>query len=162
MRADPSPGRAGPGLVLRPDPVRARWWATLSLLLVVMTLVVAVTSGDGVIEWIGVAVAVAVAVYFLVPVVSPDTTTLVLDADGVHGRMYHVPVDVPWELVQVARVVRVVGEPVLELHLREPGPHGRAGRTRAVGILLPIGTDLVALRELLATRTALGGLRAGP
>ena len=149
-------------LELGPDPVRTRWWAAASLLLVTLTLVVAVASGDGTIEWIGVAVAVAVAVYFWVPAVAPALTTLVLDADGVHGRMYHVPVDVPWELVRVARIVRVAGEPVLELHVRETQPDADGPRTRAVGILLPIGADLVALQELLATRTALGGLRTAP
>lgn len=158
MPADP-PARA---LTLGPDPARARWWAGLSLLLVTLTLVVAIASEDGVLEWIGVAVAVAVAVYFVIPVVAPEVTTLVLDADGVHGRMYHVPVDVPWDVVRVARIVRVAGEPVLELHVREPRPGDDGQRTRAVGILLPLGADLVALQELLATRTALGALRAAP
>ncbi|MBW3619195.1 MAG: hypothetical protein KY461_03040 [Actinobacteria bacterium] len=142
-------------LVLGPDPVRARWWAGWSLLLVALTLVLAIASGGGVIEWIAVAVAMAVALYFVIPVASPATTTLVFDARGVRGRMYHVPVAVDWDPVQVARVVRVVGEPVLELHVREPSPQGDPWRTRAFGVLLPIGADLDALQTFLDGRSGL-------
>lgn len=146
----------GPGtaLVLAPDQARARWWAALALSLVAMTLLLALASEGGVLEWIAVAVAVSVATYFVIPVASPRMTTLVLDDAGVHGRMYHVEVEVPWHVVQVARVVRVAGEPVIELHVREPSSEGDPWRTRAVGVLLPIGADLDALQETLDGRTA--------
>lgn len=147
-------GGSDEALVLAPDQARARWWASLALLLVAMTLLLALASDGGVLEWIAVAVAVSVATYFVVPVVAPRMTTLTLDRSGVHGRIYHVEVDVPWHVVQVARVVRVAGEPVLELHVREPSSEGDPWRTRAVGVLLPIGADLDALQEALEGRTA--------
>lgn len=153
MPPDPALPATGRVLELGPHPGLARRWAGGALLLVVLTLVLAIDSQGGVIEWVAAGVAIAVATYFVVPVVSPATTTLVLDARGVHGRMYHVSVDVDWEPVQVARVVRVVGEPFLELHVREPSTQGDPWRTRAHGVLLPIGADLDALQAFLDART---------
>lgn len=139
-------------LVVAPAPGSAISWAAAAALLVVLALIVAVPSDGGALEWIGVGVAIAVAAYFVVPVVAPAMATLVLDAYGVRGRLYHVMVDVPWEGVEVARVVRVAGEPVLELHVRRPSPQGDGWRTHATGYLLPIGTDVAAVEAFLASR----------
>lgn len=153
MTADGHHDRAAEPVVIGPDAGRARAWAAAAVVLVVLTLFLALASDGGVIEWIGAAVAIAAATYFVIPVVAPAMTTLELDAQGVHGRSYHVAVNVPWEVVQVARVVHVAGEPVLELHVREPSPAGDPWRTRAIGVLLPIGADLDRLQEALDTRT---------
>jgi hypothetical protein len=148
---DPSRPPVGE-LVLAPDPARAVAWAVLALVLVAITLALAVTSDGGTVEWIGAGIAIAVAVFFVVPIVAPHLTTLVLDGEGVTGRSYHTAVEVSWDVVHVARVVRVAGEPLLELHVRERSPIGDPWRTRAVGILLPIGADIAAVEEFLAHR----------
>lgn len=145
---------AGPDdvLVVGPDPGRARAWAGLALVLVAVTVALAVTAEDAVLEWIGAGVAVALAAAFVVPVVAPHLTQVELDRWGVRGRSYHATLEVPWDVVQVARVVRVVGETVLEVHVRVPSATGDPWRTRAVGLLLPIGADVAALEAFLARR----------
>lgn len=141
-----------PTLRLAPDRGRAGVWLGLALLLVAMCVWLVGDSSGAVIAWIALALAIGVALYFLVPVLAPELTTLVLDEDRVRGRSYHADVEVAWDQVQVARVVRVAGEPVLELHVREPSPTGDPWRTRPVGILLPPGCDLDALHDFLAVR----------
>lgn len=150
----PVPASPDAPAVLRlvPDRARAVVWTGGGLLLVAMCAWIVADAGGAVPAWVGLAVAVAVTGYFAVPVLAPGLATLVLDADGVRGRSYHLPVEVPWSQVQIARVVEVAGEPVLQLHLREPSPHGDPWRTRAVGVLLPLGCDLGALHAFLAAR----------
>lgn len=152
--ASPAGSPHGPVTSVRlvPDPPRAAAWAAAAVLLVTMAIWIIADTGGAVLAWIGLAVAIAVALYFAIPLVAPRATTVVLDPDRVHGRSYHATVDVPWDVVQVARVTRVAGESILELHVREPSTTGDPWRTRAVGILLPVGADTAALHDFLERR----------
>jgi hypothetical protein len=139
-------------LTLEPDRRQAAGWFGLALVLLAMTGWLAHRTGGAAWAWVGVAVAVALAGYFLVPLTVPRLTTVVLDGTGLRGRAYHVELDVVWEAVRWAQVVAVAGEPILELHVREPSPVGDPWRTRAVGLLLPLGCDVAALHGFLAAR----------
>lgn len=152
MTTDPAASDVPRELRLQPDPVRARAWAALALALLALTLWITQLTGGAAWAWVGVGLAVAVAVYFLIPAVKPELTTVVLDDRGIHGRAYHAELDARWETVQVARVVEVAGEPILELHVREPSRTGDPWRTRAIGLLLPLGCDLAALHRFLESR----------
>ncbi len=139
-------------LRLEPDRRRAVAWTVAALILVAMCVWFVGDSRGAVVAWVALAASVAVALAFLVPVIAPELTTVVLDQEGVRGRSYHARVDLRWEEVLVADVVTVAGEPILQLHVRVPSATGDPWRTQAVGILLPLGCDLAALHAFLAAR----------
>lgn len=103
--------------------------------------------------------AVVVAAYFVLQAVVPERFTVSFDQRGLTSRFLSRRIEVAWEQVHVARVGSLAGEPYLELHIRERSPTGDPWRTRATGVVLPVGCDVEALHRFLSARLGRGGLR---
>ncbi len=153
MSADP----ALEPLTLRPSRRVALRWTLAVLVLLTAGAWFVVDSHGHPFAWLAVAVFVAVGSFFVGQLVAPGAFALHLDETGLEARLLWQHVDVAWDVVHVARVRRVIGDPILELHVREPSPTGDPWRTRAIGVLLPVGYDAPALHAFLAARLGVGG-----
>lgn len=137
---------------LRPDRLVAGGWSLLAIVLLGAGAWFVVDSRGHVVAWLAVGLFVAVGAYFLLQLLAPGWFEVVLDDDVLRSRVLWFETTVPWDQVHLARVESAAGEPFLELHVREPAPTGDPWRTRALGVLLPLGVDLDALHRFLARR----------
>lgn len=133
-------------LVLRPARAATLAWAAAGVLLVAIGVWFVLDSGGAPLAWVAVAVFGAIAAYFLLQAVAPSLFTVVADDDGVRGRNLMHPIDVRWSEIVHADVDRFLGDPMLQLQVRD-GPG-----TRPVDLLLPVGADLPALHAFLRAR----------
>lgn len=129
-------------VTLRPDRLRAGWWAFVGLVAVGLGAWAFSASRWSLLYAVLCTVCALPTAVFLLQLLAPDTWTLEVDRDGLRGHVAAFRVVEPFVGLRSVELERVVGEPVLVLRGR--------GRRR---LLLPVGCDLVALRRLLADRT---------
>lgn len=126
-------------VTLTPDRLRAGAWALAGL---VATGLAAWAFSAASWSWLYAALLTACAVptaVFALQLVAPDTWTLEVDRYGVEGHVAAFPVAEPFTVLRAVELGRLAGEPVLVLL-------GHTGRRR---LLLPVGCDLPALRQVL-------------
>jgi len=126
---------------LAPDPARAGGWAFASLLAFALAVWLTVVAVAGPFAWLLLAVSGWTTWVLGSQALVPAGCTLVVDGAGVRGWHLGRGVDLAFRDATGVRLRTVAGEPVLAVGQR----HGRA---RAV--VLPLGCDLDALREVLA------------
>lgn len=143
-------------VTLRPRRGPAAGWSAAALLLVASGVWFVLDSAGHPLAWLSLGLFLAVASYFVLQLLAPGSFAVQLTEEAVVARALWHRTEVPWEQVHLARVERTLGEPFLELHIREPSPVGDPFRTRALGILLPLGCDLGALHTFLAVRLGAG------
>ena len=141
-----------PPLRLRADRAAATWWSVLGVLLVGLGGFYVVDTDGHPIALLALVLFGAVGGYFVVQLVRPQLLSIDLDGEGVHARTLWWRTEVPWGAVHLARVDVAMGEPYLELHVRERAPTGDPWQTRAIALLLPVGADVDALHAYLAAR----------
>lgn len=139
-------------LVLRRATGDALLWSLLGVLLVCGAILLVANADGHPLAWLLLALSTGAAGWFAVQLLAPDAVRVELDHDGVRARTFGWPIRVAWDQVHLARVRRIVGEPVLELEVRhDPGrAPGGPGRQRL--ILLPVGADLAPLHAFLEGR----------
>ena len=143
-------------LTLRPSRRVAAWWTLGVAVLLAAGVWLIVDSHGHPFAWLAFAVFVAQGSFFVAQLVAPSAFAIELDDTGLEARLLWQHVDVAWDVVHVARVRRVFGDPILELHVREPSPTGDPWHTRAIGVMLPVGYDAFALHTFLAARLGTG------
>ena len=135
-------------VILGPDRGVAARWTAVGAVASGLALWVALDAGASVMAWAFLALCLVVTSYVLVQLVVPARFELQLDAAGLQARLPWQHVRVAWDRVHVARVVRVAGEPVLELHVWDADAPAQT-QPRATGVLLPLGADLDLLHAEL-------------
>jgi hypothetical protein len=131
-------------LVIRPTTGAAVRWSMAGVLLVVLSAWLALDAG--LVGWIALGIATALTGYFVLQLVLPTWFEVVCDDVGIHGRNLLLRLDAPWHTIERADVRTVAGDPVLTVATR--GPY----ETTTEALLLPVGTDLAALRDVLRRR----------
>lgn len=127
---------------LVPDPARAGRWAFVSLLAFVLAGWVTVVALGGPFAWLLLGVSGWTTWVLGSQALVPAACTLVVDEAGVRGWHLGRSVELAFHDATGVTLRTTAGEPVLAI--------GRPdGRARAV--VLPLGCDLDALREVLAT-----------
>lgn len=136
---------------LRPSPTVTGPWTVVGVVAIVLALWVALDVRSNLMAWLFVALCLVITSYVAIQLAAPTRFAVVLDDDGIEVSLPWQHDRIPWDRVHLARVVRVVGEPVLEVHAWDPGE--RAQRSpHPVGILLPMGADLPVLHRVLEAR----------
>lgn len=143
---------------LRPSASATVPWALVGGISTALALWVALDAGTSLLAWLFAGLCVVATSYVLVQVLVPGWFTVVLDRSAIDAHLPWSHQRITWDRVHIARVVRVLGEPVLELHVWDPDRVTQI--PRAVGILLPFGADLPALHRVLEER--LGRMDAPP
>lgn len=162
VRVTDGPPIDGPA-VLRPDRGAATRWTVVGATASVLALWIALDAGDSVLAWAFTALCLVLTAYVAAQLARPDRFQVRLDAAGVEVALPWQHARIPWGRVQVARVVSVAGEPVLELHVWDHDDPAQAV-PRATGILLPLGADLDLLHARLGRHLGVSGpgAPAGP
>lgn len=160
-RSLPSGTGHSPGPVtLRPAPGVAGRWSVAAALLVVAGLYLVLDTGGDLLAYPVLAVFGVVAAYFLVQALAPGLVEVRLEPDALRATTFGRRTEVAWDVVHLARVTRLAGEPVLHLRLRPGVAEGRTRRS-AVTVLLPLGCDEEAIHRFLAARLGRGPAPAG-
>lgn len=136
---------------LRPSPVVAGRWTGVGTAATALAVWVALDARTSLVAWVFAALCLVVTSYVAVQVVAPRWFTVVLGPAAIEARLLWQRHRVPWDRIHLARVVRVAGEPVLELHVWDPDDVART-RPRAVGLVLPVGVDQSVLHRVLEQR----------
>ena len=126
-------------MTLAPDRVRAGAWALLGM---VATGLAAwsFSAASWSLLYAGLVTACALpTAVFALQALAPETWTLEVDRAGVRGHVAAFPVDEPFDHLRAVELRRVVGEPVMVL----------LGQTGRRGLLLPVGCDVAALRQVV-------------
>lgn len=137
-------------LRLRPARGVTARWSLVGGLATVLATWAALDARESVLAWAFAALCLLLTTYPLLQLARPSRFALRLDAAGVELAMPWQQVRYPWERIHLARVVTVVGEPVLELHVWD-AEHPDGATPRATGMLVPLGADLDALHAQLAS-----------
>lgn len=149
-------------LTLRPDPARTPLWAALSVILIVLGVwLVGDANGEagtGPLLWTAFGLMVAVAAYFLLQFVVPSWFEVHVEEQGIRAQTLWQRLEVPWDHVESAGIRSIAGEPWLRLRVIDEVADGWVVRT--VGVMLPLGADVVALRMALARARAVGRVEA--
>jgi hypothetical protein len=135
-------------VVLRPSRAAAGGWSATALITLAVAGWIVVDSRGAVLAWLFATLVALVSVFFLWQFLLPGRFEVRLGSDDLEATLPWGHRRVAWEHVRLARVVRVTGEPILELHVTG----GSGGDTRPVGVLLPLGADLDALHGFLEAR----------
>lgn len=136
---------------LRPSPTVTGPWTVVGVVATVLALWVALDVRSNLIAWLFVALCLVVTSYVAIQLATPGRFAVVLDDDGIEVSLPWQHDRIPWDRVHLARVIRVIGEPVLEVHAWDPGEVTRRS-PQPVGILLPMGADLPTLHRVLEAR----------
>ena len=136
-------------VTLRPDRGVAARWTLVGMATIGVAIWIAVDAEDSVLAWAFVALCLVVTAYVVIQLVRPARFLVHLDPSGLEAALPWQHLRVPWHRVHLARVVRVTGEPVLELHVWDAEDPAQ-DTPRATGILLPLGADLDRLHQQLA------------
>ncbi len=136
---------------LRPSPTVTGPWTVVGVVAIVLALWVALDVRSNLIAWLFVALCLVVTSYVAIQLAAPNRFAVVLDDHGIEVALPWQHDRIPWDRVHLARVVRVVGEPVLEVHAWTSG-EGVQRSPEPVGILLPLGADLPTLHRVLEAR----------
>lgn len=135
---------------LRPSRVAAVAWTAVGLAGTALAVWVAVDARASLVAWVFAALCLVVTSYVALQALAPGWFTVVLGPAALEVRLPWQRQRIPWDRVQVARVVRVAGDPLLELHVRDPD--GAQAQPRAMGVVLPLGADLATLHHVLEQR----------
>ena len=125
-------------VVLRPDRVRAAWWGAVGVTATALAAWSFSASRASLALAVLLTLCAVPTAAFLLQLLAPDTWTLTVDRDGVHGHVAAFRVDEPFADLRHVDLDRVVGEPVLVL----------VGQRRR-RLLLPVGCRLDRLRAVL-------------
>lgn len=136
-------------VTLRPSRATAGGWTAVGAVATGLAVWVALDAADSLVAWVFAALCLVVTLYVALQLVAPRWFTVALDAEGVEVRLPWQREHVPWDRVHQARVVRVAGEPMLELHVDAADDHARG---RGLGVVLPVGSDQDALHRVLEQR----------
>lgn len=134
---------------LRPSRATAGGWTAVGVSATALAVWVALDAADSLVAWAFAALCLVVTLYVALQLVAPRWFTVHLDAEGVQVRLPWQRERVPWGRIRQARVVRVAGEPMLELHVSE---HTDRGQPQGLGVVLPVGSDQAALHRVLEQR----------
>jgi hypothetical protein len=135
-------------VTLRPDRGVAGRWTAVGVAATIRATWVALDARDSLVSWAFVALCAVLTSFVLLQLVRPDRFRLVVDDGGVEAHLPWQHVRHPWGRIHLARVVKVSGEPVLELHVWDPEDPSQTS-PRATGVLLPVGADLDRLHAEL-------------
>lgn len=130
------------GVHLRPDPLLTAAWGAFGGVAVGIGVFLVVRSVD-LLSVAFLVVSLVAAGYYVAQLVLPGMFRVDVDVEGIRGRWLWRSLQVPWPLVRRAAVRDVVGESVLQIQL-ESG--------QQFGLLLPVGADVAALHDTLASR----------
>lgn len=149
-------------LELRPDRLRAGGWTLVGMALMTMGAWLVVDSRGALPAVAALAIFVVTAVFFALQLAVPQVFRVRLDPDWLQARVLWRRVRVPWDAVRLARVVTRLGDPWLVVDVqvargRGPGRGPGPVETERIGIMLPLGADLDALRAWLSARLGRGG-----
>lgn len=136
---------------LRPSRAAAGGWSLVGVTATALAVWVAVDARTSLVAWVFAALCLVVTSYVAVQLLLPGRFTIALGASAVEVQLPWQRRRVPWDRIHQARVIRVAGEPVLELHVWDADAEGHE-RTRGIGVLLPVGADQAALHRVLADR----------
>ena len=136
---------------LRPARSTAGAWTAVGLAATSLAIWAAVDARTSLVAWTFAALCLVVTSYVALQLVAPAWFTVTLGPAAIEVRLPWQRRRVPWDRVHVARVVRVAGEPVLELHVRGPDAAAQ-DQPRGTGVVLPLGTDQAALHRVLEQR----------
>lgn len=125
-------------VTLRPDRLRAGWWSAVGITATGLAAWAFDASSWSLLYAVLCTVCALLTAAFTLQLLAPDTWTLTVDRAGVHGHVAAFRVEEPFAGLRAVEVDRVAGEPVLVLR-----GHGRRR------LLLPVGSDVAALRRLL-------------
>lgn len=132
---------------LRPQRGRAVAWTVLAVLVMVAATWFLADVGSRLFAVGFLLVAAVPLVYFGTQLVAPDQFTVRLEPDELEIQQFWRHRTIAWEHVQQVRVIRVGGEPALELFA--PAAGGR------ITVLLPLGADLQNMHRFLRARLGL-------
>lgn len=135
-------------VILEPDRATAWRWTLVGAVAVALAAWVAIDAGTSLVAWVFLALCIVLSSYVVVQLVAPRRFRLRLDASAVEVALPWQHHRIPWDRVHLARVVTVMGEPVLELHLWDPDAPAQS-TPRATGVVLPLGADLAHLHAML-------------
>lgn len=138
-------------VVLQRNAAVAAWWSLLGASLTAAGVFFVVDSAGHVVSWMLLAVFALPSLYFLAQLVWPRFIEVRLGPERLRARSPLGRRSVVWDDVHVAKVRRVLGDPVLVVDVRRPD--GELDRTR---ILLPVGVDLDRLHGFLRARLGRG------
>lgn len=132
---------------LRPSRATAGRWTAVGAAATGLAVWVALDAADSLVAWAFAALCLVVTLYVALQLVAPRWFTVHLGAEGVEVRLPWQRERVPWGRIRQARVVRVAGEPMLELHVEAQG-----GQPQGLGVVLPVGSDQAVLHRVLEQR----------
>ncbi len=135
-------------VTLEPDRATAWRWTLIGVATVALATWVALDAGTSLLAWGFVALSFVLSLYVVLPLLAPHRFQLRLDAAAIEVTLPWQRRRIPWDRVYLARVVTVMGEPVLELHVWDPDDPAQTA-PRATGVLLPLGADLEVLHARL-------------
>lgn len=135
-------------VTLEPDRATAWRWTLTGLATVGLAAWIALDAGTSLLAWGFVALCLVLSSYVVAQLVAPGRFRLRLDPAAIEVTLPWQRRRIPWDRVYLARVVTVMGEPVLELHLWDPQEPAQSAPT-ATGVLLPLGADLEVLHASL-------------
>lgn len=136
-----------PTVELRPARAITGWWTALAAVVVGAAVWIVYDSGGSLLAWGFLVLTLVVAAFFALQLVVPDRFTVELTPDRLQTHHPWGARTIAWDDVRWARVIRVTGEPILELHLE-----GHPDEDATTGVLLPLGCDEDALHDFLAAR----------
>lgn len=136
-------------VTLRPDRWRAGWWSLVGLVATGLGAWAFSASTWSLLYAVLCALCALPTAVFLLQLLAPDMWTLQVDRTGLRGYVAAFEVVEPFVGLRSVELGRLAGEPVLVLRGR--------GRRR---LLLPVGSDLVALRRLLPSVDTTGSASA--
>lgn len=138
-------------VVLRRNAAVAAWWSLLGTSLTSAGVFFVVDSDGHPVAWALLVVFALPSLYFLAQLLWPGSVEVRLGPERLRSRSPVGRRSVGWDEVHVAKVRRILGDPVLVVDVRRPD--GELDRLR---ILLPVGVDLGRLHGFLEARLGRG------
>ena len=138
-------------VTLRPARAAAGAWTGVGVAATTLAIWAAVDARTSLVTWTFAALCLVVTSYVALQLAAPAWFTVTLGGAAIEVRLPWQRRRVPWDRVHVARVVRVAGEPVLELHVWDPDAAAQ-DQPRGLGVVLPVGADQAVLHRVLEQR----------
>ena len=136
---------------LRPARGAAGAWTGVGVAATSLAIWVAVDARTSLVAWTFAALCVVVTSDVALQLAAPAWFTVPLGPAALEVRLPWQRRRVPWDRIHAARVVRVAGEPVLELHVGDRDAAAQ-DQPRGLGVVLPVGADRAALHRVLEQR----------
>lgn len=136
---------------LMPARAAAGKWTAVGTTATALAVWVAVDARTSLVAWAFAALCLVGTSYVLLQLVAPSRFAITLGPAAIEVRLPWQHRRVPWDRIHVARVVRIAGDPVLELHVWDPDAVAQT-QPRGMGVVLPIGADQPVLHRVLEQR----------